>query len=212
MARRSLRYPVEPSIAVGLVILLWLGYTTLQTLSVLEAVSETASVLLGFVPGVIGVAILLRAGLSLPDCFLRLERLSRAGLAVLSAVFVLALAAVLPIGEWKGWDWHAALVLAPATGVSQELFFRAALLPVLQRVWKRRPARALVVHSLLFGLWHIAPIFLGAPIWAVVAVILVPFVCGIGWGWQVQRDGTVIWAMLQHSLIWVIGLQFPLPG
>jgi membrane protease YdiL (CAAX protease family) len=46
----------------------------------------------------------------------------------------------------------------------------------------------------------------------VLAVLLVPFVCGLGWGWQVQRDRTVAWAMLQHSLIWVIGLQFPMSG
>jgi hypothetical protein len=40
--------------------------------------------------------------------------------------------------------------------------------------------------------------------------MLVPFLCGIGWGWQVRRDRTVVWAMVQHSLIWVIGFQFPM--
>jgi membrane protease YdiL (CAAX protease family) len=146
------------------------------------------------------VAVLLAAGLS------------RAGLAVLAAVFVLALAAILPVGEWQGWNWTAALLYAPASGVSQELFFRAALLPAAQLVWRKRARLALVVHALLFGLWHIGPLFVGAPIWAVFAVMLVPFICGLGWGWQVQRDRTVVWAMIQHSLIWVVASQFPIPG
>lgn len=64
----------------------------------------------------------------------------------------------------------------------------------------------------LFALWHIGPPFLGAPIGAVMAIMFVPFLSGIGWGWQVQRDRTVVWAMVQHSLIWVIGLQFAFPG
>lgn len=212
MSAQSSRQPIELFLAVGLVILIWIGYTTLQTLSVLQLVSEAMSALLSFVPGILGVAVLLAAGLSRQDCFLRLERLSWAGFAVLVAVFFLALAAVLPAGEWQGWDWTAALIYAPASGVSQELFFRSALLPAVQLALRKRVRLALVVHSLLFGLWHIGPLFLGAPIWAVLAVMFVPFVCGIGWGWQVQRDRTVVWAMIQHSLIWVIGLQFPVPG
>jgi membrane protease YdiL (CAAX protease family) len=70
----------------------------------------------------------------------------------------------------------------------------------------------LVVHAGLFGLWHIGPFFIGAPIWAATAVVLVPFLTGIGWGWQVRRDGTVLWAMIQHSLIWAVAGQFPMPS
>jgi membrane protease YdiL (CAAX protease family) len=189
-----------------------MGYTTLQTLSVVQAVSEAMSALLSFVPGILGTAVLLAAGLSRQACYLQFGRPSRAGLAVLAAVFIFALVAVLPLGEWQGWDWTAALIYAPASGVSQELFFRAALLPAVQLVSRKRAGLAPVVHSLLFGLWHIGPLFVGAPIWAVLAVMLVPFICGIGWGWQVQRDKTVVWAMVQHSLIWVIGMQFPVPA
>jgi membrane protease YdiL (CAAX protease family) len=202
-----------PSLAaiVG-VMLLWLGYTTLQTLSVMGYLPEPWSAAASMVPGILGVGALLAAGLSREDCFLRLGRLSGAGFGVLAAVFVFALAAVLPLGRWQGWNWRAALVYAPASGISQELFFRSALLPALQWVLRTRPGLALVLHSVLFGLWHIAPLFLGAPIWAVLAVMLVPFLSGLGWGWQVRHDGTVVWAMIQHSLIWVIALQFPLPG
>lgn len=202
-----------PSLAAIIgVLLLWLGYATLQTLSVMGYLPEPWSAPASFAPGILGVGALLAAGLSREDCFLRLRRLSRAGFAVLAAVFVFALAAVLPLGRWQGWNWQAALIYAPASGISQELFFRSALLPALQWLLKSRPGLALVLHSVLFGLWHIAPLFLGAPVWAVLAVIMVPFLSGLGWGWQVRHDGTVAWAMIQHSLIWVIALQFPLPG
>jgi membrane protease YdiL (CAAX protease family) len=194
------------------VLALWLGYTALQVSFVLGKASEAASAILGFVPGVLAVGVLLAAGVSREDCFLRWGRLSRQGLAVLAAVFVFALAAVLPVAEWRGWSWLQALVYAPASGVSQELFFRAALLPALRLLLPKRARLALILHSVLFGLWHIGPLFLGAPMWAVVAIMLVPFLSGLGWGWQVGRDGTVVWAMLQHSLIWVVGLQFDMPG
>jgi membrane protease YdiL (CAAX protease family) len=184
----------------------------LQTLFVVGAVSEGWSALLGFLPGILGVGALSAAGPSRQDCYLEIEPLSWKGFGVLAAVFVFALAVVLPFGAWQGWNWKAALVYAPASGISQELFFRASLLPALESTLEKRKRLALILHSVLFGLWHIGPLFVGAPAWAVVAVMFVPFLSGLGWGWQVQHDRTVVWAMLQHSLIWVIGLQFPLPG
>ncbi len=197
--------------AVGIVLLLWLAYTVLQTLSVVLEMSQAWSAPLAFLPGILGVAALLRAGMTREACYLRLGGLSRRGIAVLAAVFVLALSAILPVMEWAGWSWMAALVYAPAGGVAQELFFRAALLPAMETLLPGRPRLALVLHAALFGLWHIAPAFVGAPAWAVIAVMLVPFLSGLGWGWQVRHDRTVVWAMVQHSLIWVIGLQFALP-
>ena len=207
-----LRRPISLGIAVGVVILLWLAYTTLQTLFVMQSLGETLPAILGFVPGILGAGVLLAAGLSRGDCYLRVAPLSWKGFAVLVTVFVFALAAILPSGVWKGWNWIAALVYAPASGISQEMFFRAALLPAVRAMLKNRPTLALLLHSILFGLWHIGPLFLGAPTGAVIAIMLVPFLLGIGWGWQVQHDRTVVWAMVQHSLIWVIGLQCAFPS
>jgi membrane protease YdiL (CAAX protease family) len=73
---------------------------------------------------------------------------------VLAAIFIIGLAVVLPFGEWQGWNWKAALLLAPASGVSQELFFRSALLPAMGLLFKGKTRMALVLHSVLFGLWH----------------------------------------------------------
>jgi membrane protease YdiL (CAAX protease family) len=203
--------PAQLRVAVGIVLLLWLSYTVLQTLSVVQSLSEVWSAALGFLPGILGVGALLVAGLTRRDCYLQLGRLSWPGFAVLTAVFAFALSAILPVSEWAGWSWVAALVYAPAGGVAQELYFRAALLPAMEALLPDRSRLALVLHAALFGLWHIAPLFVGAPAWAVAAVMLVPFLSGLGWGWQVRRDRTVVWAMVQHSLIWVVGLQFALP-
>jgi membrane protease YdiL (CAAX protease family) len=197
--------------ALGVVGLLWVSYTALQTLFVMGRIPEPWSAVLGLVPGIAGIAALRGAGVSWRQFFLQVAPLSRGGLAVLTAIFVFALAAILPFGTWQGWNWAAALVYAPASGVSQELFFRAVLLPALLLILKERLRLALILHAALFGLWHVGPFFVGAPIWAVFAVVLVPFVSGIGWGWQVKHDGTVLWAMVQHSLIWVIAGQFPMP-
>ncbi len=199
-------------IAVGIVMLLWAGYTVIQTLFVMGYFNETWSAILGFVPGILGVAALLTAGASRQACYLTVKPLSWKGFGVLAAIFVFGLAAILPFSVWHGWSWEAALIYAPASGISQELFFRASLLPAMQMVLKKRKRLGLVLHAALFGLWHIGPLFVGAPLWAVVAVMLVPFLSGIGWGWQVQHDRTVVWTMVQHSLIWVIGLQFTLPS
>lgn len=203
---------INRNLAIVLVLLLWLVYTVMQTLSVLELISQDAYLVLGFLPGVVGVIILLLSGFSREQCYLQCKAPSLKGILVLIGIFIFALAAVLPFGEFKGWDWRAALILAPAGGIAQELFFRSALLPAVLVKMPGRPILGIVLHSVLFALWHIGPLFVGAPLWAVFAVMLVPFLCGIGWGWQVNRDRTVIWAMVQHSLFWVIGLQFPVQG
>jgi len=207
----SPKKPISRPIIMGAVALLWVCYTALQTLFVTGYISELWSAIAGFAPGATGVFVLIAAGFTREQLFLRKTSLSRSGLVILAVIFLLALAVVLPFGRWQGWNWMAALVYAPASGISQELFFRAVLLPAFLMAFKRQPRLALILHSLLFGLWHIGPLFLGAPVWAVIAVMVVPFVCGIGWGWQVQRDRTVLWAMLQHSLIWVVAGQFPMP-
>ena len=206
------RFLFTKNTAAGIIVVLWAAYTVLQTLSVTGHIQQGWSVVMAFLPGILGVVTLISMGFDRQECFLVVKPLSRKGFFVLAAVFVFALASMLPVMTWQGWSWKSALVLAPAGGIAQELFFRSSLLPVMLYTFKERERMALVLHSVLFGLWHIGPLFIGAPIWAVVVVMLVPFLSGMGWGWQVIRDKTVIWAMIQHSLIWVIGLQFAVTG
>ena len=203
---------LNPRWAVVAVLVLWAGYTALQTLFVVGSLSEAWSSALGLLPGIAAVAVLTVASLGRDRLFLRPRPLSWQGFAVLVSILVFGLAVVLPFGTWQGWNWMAAFVYAPASGLSQELFFRAALLPAALVVFPNRPRLALVLHSAFFSIWHMGVFFTDAPIWAGFAVMLVPFISGIGWGWQVRRDGTVLWAMLQHSLIWMIAGQFPMPA
>jgi membrane protease YdiL (CAAX protease family) len=203
---------ISQPFAIIVIVFLWLIYASIQTLSVTGDLPPSWSLILSFLPGILGVMVLRAAGWKRAGLYLRPAPLSRQGFFALAAVFVLALAAIIPFGQWEGWNWKVTLLEAPASGISQELFFRASLLPAFLVALKASPKLALALHSLFFALWHIGPLFVGAPLWAVLAVMFVPFLSGLGWGWQVQRDGTVFWAMLQHSLIWVIAGQFPIPA
>ncbi len=189
--------------AATVILTIWLAYTVVQTLANVWRWDEGVVALVEFVPGLLGLAVLFAAGFIARDCYLVFARLSWAGLAVLVAILIAAPAVMLPFAQWHGWSWSAALIQGSG-GLSQELFFRAVLLPTLLAIFRTRPVVALVLHSVLFGLWHIAPLFMGAPLLIALAIMFVPFLCGMGWGWQVKRDGTVVWAMAQHSLIWVI--------
>lgn len=95
-------YRIKPAAAIAVVILLWFAYSSLQTLTVLGHINEELSAIVAFLPGILGVASLLAAGLSLQDCFLRIAPISWRGLALLAAVFVFALSVILPFGVWTG--------------------------------------------------------------------------------------------------------------
>lgn len=47
-------------------------------------------------------------------------------------------------------------------GISQEVFFRAALLSVLTASFKTKPSWAVVIQSMLFALWHVPKAYLAA--------------------------------------------------
>ena len=104
--------------------------------------------------------------------------------------------------EFVTWDWISMLVYAPASGIAQELYFRSSLLPILERALGRR-FYGLMVCSLLFSLFHVG-MFAVAPAGAALSALVVTFTIGMGWGWQVQRDRTVIWAMFHHSVLQMV--------
>jgi hypothetical protein len=178
------------------ILLLWLVYTLLYNLHP----SDTLASVLEFVPGALAVGILVMSGFSLQKCYLRRAAISWPGLGLL-AVSLLFMPFIWLTGRWTGWNWMDALLYAPASGISQELFFRAALLPILTASFKTKPFRAVVIQSVLFALWHVPKAYLTAPLGGTIGVIIVTFVCGILWGKQVQRDGTVIWLAGYHSLL-----------
>jgi len=210
---RPARYKLLPSL-----LLLWFGYTALFALYI----PEPAGALLGFIPGLLGTALLCGFKLPFPNarrlssdtsstswgatCFLRFAPLSRVGLAVMAGMLLLMIPVIisgLQESGWIGWDWVSVLVFALASGVSQELFFRSALLPGLLLQYPGRPKLALLLQALLFALFH-AGMFTVAPPSAALCAMLVTFLAGLGWGYQVYRDQTVLWAMLHHAFLQVI--------
>jgi len=164
--------------------------------------------ILAFIPGTVSLIALFAAGLTRADTNLRLARLSWPGAATLAVVTVLLLPILGSSTSWNGWRWLPALVYAPASGIAQELYFRSSLLPVMERAFPGRKTVALLVHSVIFVGFHY-PTFLALPsIGLGLIVALVLFAAGCGWGWQVQRDRTVVWAMVQHSLFLVLMSMF----
>ena len=55
---------------------------------------------------------------------------------------------------FAGWQWLPALIYAPASGIAQELYFRASLLPALEK-WVGKKPFALVLHGLVFIVFHL---------------------------------------------------------
>ena len=121
------------------------------------------------------------------------------------AFAVLVLAATGPLMRrvpWLRWlahemrrmlgplDLSTVLVLALASGVAEEVFFRGALLPVV----------GLTASSLLFGLIHTGPDR------RYVAWTAFTLVVGFALGWIVVATGSLAGAVLAHVLINAVNL------
>jgi hypothetical protein len=188
------------SLAAFAVLILWALFTGIEALNQVSQLDQALVAILEFIPGLFGIGLLLAAGLTTAGCFLRFAPISKQGLTV----FFLMTPLVSPIvlsAVWAGWRPANALVLNPLSAISQELFFRCALLPALLILLPKRPNLVIGLQVLLFGLWHTGPLVTGAPIYAAFVVMLVPALFGLGWGWQTRRDGTVAWAMVYHILV-----------
>ncbi len=190
------------------VLLLFVAATAVQTLQVLGRVSEPAGTAVGLLVGTTAVALLLAAGWTPEHCYLGPGRLSVRGALALGWLLVLW-PFVLATGQWVGWDPARALTQALG-GIAQELYFRAALLPLLVALLRGRAWAALLVHAVLFTVWHAGAVLVTPAEAAagVVALLVVAFLAGISWGWQTLHDGTVRWAMAHHALLWVFGSLF----
>ena len=181
----TLALTLAPRTAAAAVLVLWVPYTVYFAVDP----GSVPGALLGLAPGVLGVGLLLGAGFAPAECFLRVAPLSRAGGAALAGVAVL-LAPIVAAGRWVGWDWLGVLVLAPLSGVSQELYFRSSLLPALLHVCGNRAALALALHGVLFTLWHLRTLVLMPP---PVAALTVWCCSSPAWGGGGRPSGTRPW-------------------
>ena len=198
------RYRLPFWLAFIITLLMAVLYTVLDVLQL----PESSQSLLAFIPGVISLLALAAAGMSREECYLRLRRPSRSGIIVLAVVTVLLLPILASSTGFTGWRWLPTLVYAPASGIAQELYFRASLLTGLQRIFKGRQTPALLIHALIFIGFHLRTFQSLPSIGIALVVAAVLFLAGCGWGWQVQRDRTVVWAMLQHSFFLILMSMF----
>jgi len=195
---------LSPHAALGVILYLWVIYTVVYNLHL----SDPLAAVLEIIPGILAVGTLVVAGFQRETYYLRIAPISKAGAALL-AVSIIFLPIVWLSGRWTGWNWAAALIFAPASAIAQELFFRSGLLPILIATVKKRPFYAILIQSMLFSVWHIPKAYIGgAPVIGVIAVVVVTFLCGLLWSSQVQRDGTVIWMMVYHTLLLMINSLF----
>ncbi len=195
-------FPFAAALAITLI--MGVGITALDVLQPAEPVLSV----LAFIPGMISIAALSASGLSRAGMYLRSAKASLPGLAVLAAVTLLLLPILGSNTGWTGWHWLPALVYAPASGIAQELYFRASLLPALERVLHGKKAIAILLHSIIFIGYHFRTFqsVTSFPIGILIASVL--FLAGCGWAWQVQRDRTIVWAMGQHSLFLILMSMF----
>ncbi len=192
-------FPVAIAVTLGMAVV----YTAIDTLQFPEPLLSLVS----FIPGGISVIALTAARLAHGDLNLKFAPLSRPGLAALAAATLLLLPILGSSTGWTGFQLLPALLFAPASGIAQELFFRSSLLPGLERAFGNKRA-ALLVHAAIFVGFHFRTFrAMGAsPIILLTAAVL--FLAGCAWGWQVQRDRTVVWAMVQHSLFLMLMSMF----
>lgn len=198
------RYLIPFGVALFITLIMGVAITVLDVLQPTEPVLA----ILAFIPGIISIAILSAAGLSRAELNLRLARASLPGLVALAATTLLLLPILGSSTGWTGWQWLPGLVYAPASGIAQEIYFRASLLPALERAVHGKRAIAILLHAVIFVGYHYRTFcsIRSLPITILVATVL--FTAGCGWAWQVQRDRTVFWAIVQHSLFLMLMSMF----
>jgi len=191
--------------ALGIILLMGVAYTWLDMLQPAEWITA----ILAFIPGIVSL-LALRAyqrSLGSSDTTLQYRPLSLKGGLALAAATILMLPILGASTGFIGWQWLPALVYAPASGIAQELYFRASLLPAFENLVGKK-FLAIVLHGLVFLAFHLRT-FLSIGLQPIaIVVVLVLFAAGCAWGWQVQRDRTVVWAMLQHSLFLMLMSMF----
>jgi membrane protease YdiL (CAAX protease family) len=204
MRTRTKRKKLSIQLSSSIILLLWGIYTSFQIIYLDQPFVD----LIGLLAGILAITVLLASGLSLTDCHISFAPISKKAVWLYVAIFLLWLGVVLPTGGRFQWDWHAIFILAPATAIAQEIFFRSALLPALFHSLKGNFGWALFIHTMLFAIWHMGVFTTNAPPAAATVVILVPFLISFAWGWQVHRDRTIFWAILHHTLLQMVMRMF----
>jgi membrane protease YdiL (CAAX protease family) len=209
--RENLIRPIKRYYYIITIFGIYLFYTIFQIINLIlldkYAWRDSVVAIISSILCVLAISVLILSGYSLPDCFLEVKKISIKGFFMLFLSIAITLPSMLPFGKYIGWNWLQGLIYAPISGITQELFFRSTLLPVILILTKEKKYTAIILHTILFGIWHMG-IFWIAPWFIGIAVVLVPVLAGFLWAMQTIRDGTVFYAIFTHSLILIISSLF----
>jgi membrane protease YdiL (CAAX protease family) len=130
---------------------------------------------------------------------------SAASVAIMASLIVgLARAFGAPLRDLgsalAGPGWFI-LVLALVPGLWEELAFRGLILATLQD--RYRPWIAILITSLLFGLFHLSNLLLRGPDQVIMEMIMAAAV-SVAWGYAVVMTGSVIPAIASHYVVNVL--------
>jgi membrane protease YdiL (CAAX protease family) len=131
----------------------------------------------------------------------------RYGLTAFAAITaVIVVAALVPATrDWfddqradvdvAGLLFRVVVAIPVATVLVEELAFRGSVLALLRRMMPTWPA--VVVSSVLFGLWHVPPL-VGDAAGGILGTVLVTFLFGMGLCWLRLRSGSLVAPALAH--------------
>jgi hypothetical protein len=193
---RAVRLPASP--AAWIVVGLTAPYILLNTVFPGPMLTYT----LGMALALLALGALLLAGVTPRELGLHITAPSRQSAIILALMLVFIPGALL-VGRVQPLGWLKDLVYAPASALAQEIYFRAALLAALTRLCRGNTRLALTLQALLFALWHLRA-FTVATVAQAVAVLALTLLAGLLWGWQVQRDRTIFWSTLEHTLFLIV--------
>ncbi len=129
-------------------------------------------------------------------------------LAVAAMVMIIALVPLV-MGEFRAdpgalirdEQWII-LLLALVPAIWEELAFRGAILAHLED--HPIPRRGLAISSLLFGLYHFTNLWVWDDAAGVLAGVVTATTLGLGWGYLVQRSGSVFAGVVMHYSVNVL--------
>lgn len=158
-------------------------------------------------PGIIAILILLTVGkFSKEDLFFRWKKISKVGLML--SILLLGMFALvgligifgLGFGSFGGFSPLAFLIIAPLSGLTQELYFRSSLQVVFEKNHNLTMRTSNILQTMFFIGWHFR-LFLENPNPIVILGLIIGFgFFGILWGYQSRKDGTILYTALIHAV------------
>lgn len=131
------------------------------------------------------------------DLFLRIKKISRVGV-ILIIIYLLISLIINLFGELGGISITSILIIAPLSGITQELYFRCSLQVVFEQHYSYRTAN--IIQSIFFIWWHLRLFLEHFHPLAWLGLVAGLGFFGLAWGFQSRKDGTILYVIILHVL------------